>query len=192
MQCLAIFFFSAEDKYPLLYISPYAYQTCYVERYLEEENRFELIQTIKVSTSQYNDEYGEFVIDEDKGLLYDLTFPSTKADNSHIKIFNLPQMDFQQVTLTDNDLIDIKTIQLDYPNILQGALYHNGYIYMLFGNQSTNKQLYCVDTNSFNYYIYDYTKFFNGVEPEDISIYRDSCITCTNHPKAIWNLFKCY
>ena len=183
-------FYDEEDKFPLLYVSPYGYQTCYVERYHKDENTFELIQTIKVNTSKYNKEYGEFVVDEDKGLLYCITFPSTKADNSHIKIFNLPDINNKQVTLTDNDLLTIKVVKLDFANILQGAYYHNGYIYMIFGWPETRQQFYRVDTDSFNYCGYDFSGLFNGIEPEGISLYKDSFVICTNYPAAIWKLFK--
>lgn len=183
-------FYAEEDNFPLLYVSPYGKQICYVERYHEDENTFELIQTIKVNTSKYNKEYGEFVVDEDKGLLYCITFPSTKADNSHIKIFNLPDINNKQVTLTDNDLSAIESIELYNPNILQGALYHNGYIYMTFGWPETKKEFYRINTDNFNYISYDFSEFFSGVEPEDISIYKDSFIMCSNYPAAIWNLFR--
>lgn len=183
------FFYQEGDKYPLLYISPYAKQTCYVERYHENENTFELIQTIDVSTSLYYNEYGEFVLDEDNGLLYDITFPSTNANNSHIKIFHIPPFSNNHITLTDNDLLGIKSIELIYNNILQGALYNDGYIYLLFGNQNTRKQLYIVNTQDFTYYTIDYTDFFGRGEPEDISFYKDTVITCSNYPSAMWNLF---
>lgn len=182
-------FYSDEDRFPLLYVSPYGKQICYVERYHEDDNTFELIQTITVSTSQYNKEYGEFVVDEDKGLLYCMTFPSTEANNSHIKIFNLPRLNNQQITLTDEDLLATKAINLYNPNVLQGAFYQKGYIYMIFGYPSTKKEFYRISTDDFSYSSYEFFENNSGIEPEGITIYNDSFVICTNSPAAIWNLF---
>ena len=183
-------FYADGDKFPLLYVSPYGKQICYVERYHEDENMFELIQTITVSTSQYSKEYGEFVVDEDKGLLYCITFPGTQANNSHIKIFNLPRINNQLITLTDDDLLATKAINLYNSNVLQGAFYHKCYIYMIFGWPETRKEFYQINTDDFTYNCYDFSEYLYSVEPEGISMYKDSFVMSSNNPKAIWNLFK--
>ena len=185
------YYYKSTDKYPILYISPYYKdkQVCYIERFVENENRFELIQTITIETSSYNNQFGDFVVDTDKSLLYVLSF-SGSGDIWQIKIFHLPRIEEEQITLTDYDLLALKCVNLDFPNTLQGATYYNGSIYMVFGLHNTRKQLYKVNTNDFSYSSFDFIDFFNNIEPEGLAVYNDVCYMCTNFPKALWTFFK--
>lgn len=179
-----------EDKYPLIYVSPG--RQCYVERYNEENNTFQLIQTIYVRTSLYSDSFdGEFVVDNQNQYLYNIV----KSDKDirtavlYIRIFKLPNVTVPQVTLCDKDLIDIKEIKLHHSNILQDGMIYNDYIFLIFGNQNSRKDLYVINTNDFSYECIEMPKTFSS-EPEGIAIYGNHIYMSTNFPRGIWDLYE--
>lgn len=182
-------YFDEKDKYPLLYISPYGKQRCFVERFHEDSNSFELVQTIYVETTEYKNDYGEFLIDEDRGILYDITFNGKYSDYFVIKSFNIPSYKHTNAYLYDEDLISIKRINLNIRKALQGGTIYQGDIYLMFGDNISQRELNIIRTKDFSIEQYDIADRLYA-EPEDIDIYENSIILSTNYPLGLWNLYN--
>ena len=181
--------FLDHNDYPLLYVTPLYNLKCHVENYDATNNKFSLVQTIAVSTTIFNDNKTlQFSLDKDKSLLYAISFSSDHT-KCYLRWFRIPSIDKKSVVLTDDDLLGAKEFQLLNANYGQASYIINNKLYLMFGTNKTQHEIYVVDLDTFQYKYFNFT-FQLGAEPEGLAPYQGYLIVNTNFPGGIYRLMK--
>jgi hypothetical protein len=169
--CFSQKFYDPEDPYPLLYVSPCnAPPTCYVERYQDSSNSFELIQTIHVATKSYNKYYTNFNLDNDNSLMY--VFFVMNNSSCIIRSYKLPNIEAKDVTLTDSDMVSEYKYKFSDIHVWQGSYFYKGVLYVLYGGeQEKERGFYALNLASLTYKDLDFSSKFSK-EPEAIAFYN--------------------
>lgn len=180
--------FKDQSSFPLLYVTPLYSGRCYVENYHSETNTFSREQTILLSTTVFsNERTTQFSIDRDKGLLYVISHKGLSEE--HLRWFKLPDINKKWVTLTDDDLLGSHILTKIWNNSGQGSYIIKGNLYLMYGTDKTEHDIYVVDLNTFNYKHYEFSQFLSA-EPEGLAPYKGYLMVNTNFPGGIYRLMK--
>jgi len=195
-QCsFSPFFYSANDNYPLLYISQRAKEDkrCFTEVYrlLLNDNKYSahLIQTILFPVMTENNSMGNVnvVFDTDNQVMYTYSrnndTMSTNYGVCKIAKFKIPSFDTPIVYLNDDDIISSFSIDCSAVN-MQGACIHNGYLYIGQGTNSSILRAIHLDTGLLT--TYNIKKIGCKYEPEGCFWYNESLMISTR--KCIYKL----
>ena len=64
-----------------------------------------------------------------------------------------------------------------------------GNLYLMYGTDKTEHDIYVVDLNTFNYKHYEFSQFLSA-EPEGLAPYKGYLMVNTNFPGGIYRLMK--
>ena len=141
------------DAYPLLYSSGYNGKeadgtttlpqgTCQVYK-INADYSTDFIQDIRIGfinnalwkgngTVTGNEQFGEFVVDNDNNLLYVIqSLVEDGVPKTRFFKFAIPDTSYASVSLMESDILDY--FDIPYHPVHQGATYHDGYIYLSSG-----------------------------------------------------------
>ena len=145
VSCFSNYFYKSEDKYPLLYLSSYKENKCYVLRMTE--NSAELVQILQMRDEQGNIISNYAFMPDDDLLLLKANFP-TKQDGYYTyiwKIVNRPDITEEINTyLMPCDVLSSFSVKSS--DAYNAGFCRNGMIYQIAGyNGYGSKKLYIID-----------------------------------------------
>lgn len=125
----------ALDRFPILYLSQTSWsRACFVLRISNDAQSYSIIQTIKyVGKGHYPKNCSfDWFIDYPNNLIYTFGKYNGNADKREIMKFNLPSLEYEEVNLTDDDILD--SFVLENQSIYQGSRIIDGLLFTPVGS----------------------------------------------------------
>lgn len=182
--------YSSEDILPLIYVSEATVNyRCFVERIKNDFSGSSLIQTITFAGTYTKGIIGnDWAVDIYNKRLFNCI--STSNLDCQVLVFNLPDYNGGDITLTDTDIID--TLNFPVQNILQGVTYNSGKLFFPIGLGNA--------TYPSDMIVYDITRklissrvnlqtMIPNEEPEDVCVLDNQLLLGTQSTGIYWFKF---
>lgn len=182
-------FYEKEDEFPLLYVSGSGsgtYNQAQVYRIFHNDNNFSFEKVQNITFPRGNDTnhmfWTQVMIDNDEGYMYVLS-KSLKKDDTFISKFIIPSIENPNVYFIDDDIIE----QFEVTNSVhkQGAVIHNGFLYIMYGVPQWGDTNYfrIIDLiNKEDYMTINISEMGFNQEFEGLTVFNDMLIAPTNGP----------
>lgn len=166
--------FIENNKYPLIYISECKGDgRCFVEQLSDETSV--LVQTISLH-SNFNCNLSNWILDEKNKKLYLLRYSDEKTGTiCMFDEFNLPSLMNKHIVLSSEDVV--RRYSFEYV-IWQGAVFRNGYLYLVYGNDITERGIMVINFEDKLYCDYNFTHVIKE-EAEGIGFWNEEVIVTT-------------
>ena len=180
-------FYEKEDEFPLLYVSGSSsgsYNQVQVYRIYHNDNIFSFKKVQNITLPKGNDSnhmfWTQVMIDNEEGYMYVLS-KGLESNDTYISKLNIPAIDYSDVKLIEEDIIE----QFEVTNSIhkQGAVIHNGFLYIMYGVPSWGDTNYfrIIDlTNKEDYMTVNISEMGFKQEFEGLTVYKDKLIAATN------------